>query len=72
MSSVINEFSLLVHHRQLHSSAGWEAVRSSSRELLALLDEGSGTLLGVVCADLPSTTSGVDSSTNLEGDRLLM
>lgn len=71
MSSVINEFSFVSASSSTSQLCWLGSSAELLRELLALLDEGSGTLLGVVCADLASTTSGVDSSTNLEGDRLL-
>ena len=70
MSSVINEFSFVSASSSTSQLCWLGRSAEPLRELLALFDEDSGTLLGVVCADLPSTTSGVESSTNLEGDLL--
>ena len=72
MSSVISEFSFVSSSSSTSQLCWLGSSAEPLRELLALLDEDSGAPLGVVCADLPSTTSGVDSSTSLEGDLLLM
>lgn len=71
MSSVISEFSFESASSSTSQLCWLGSSADPLREVLALLDGGSGMLLGVVCGDLPSATSGVKSSTSLEGDLLL-
>ena len=70
MSSVISEFSFVSASSSTSQLCWLGSSADPLRELLALLDGGS-VVLGVVCGDLPSATSSVTSSTNLEGDLLL-
>ena len=71
MSSVISEFSFVSASSSTSQLCWLGSSADPLRELPALLDGGSGMPLGVVCGDLPSSRSGVKSSTNLEGDLLL-